>query len=235
MKYHACSRRGDGFTLLELLVAVAVLGISMTLVYGIYNSVFSVIGNVDRAASFQNRAGIVFDQLQRDLFGIYKGRTGFFKADERFAAESGEPLLQFTSSSHLTFNPAVLPEGMSVVSYFLLRSGNNDRFSLYRSEIPFKLIYESSADMKLIPLVVCENIIEFKLAYKDRYGTILEQWQARSASVQAEPDDDRFPSLVSVELVLAGDAGEESSTKRFNTLITLPPSQLIRNGLHGEG
>jgi len=231
------STKTAGFTLVELLVAVAILAISMTLVYTIHNSVFSVIENVEQTTAYQGRSGVIFDQLQRDFFGIYKGKSGFLRAEENLIIESEQPFLQFTTSSHLTFNPSPSPVSMTIVSYFLQHSRKNSMYKIYRSEIPFKFGYSEIPGSALKPLLVCENVVTVKLQYKNQYGMFLDGWQPRSSSVENKPADDRFPSLVSVELILADEADEaskKSEKQRFRTLISVPPSQLIQRNRSDE-
>ncbi len=125
-------RPSGGFTLIELLVAIALLGISMTLVLGVYNSVFSIVGRVDQNSSFQNRSALLIDQLQRDFFGIYKGKSGFFRAETEPDRASTAPFLEFTTSSQLRFKTSAPPPSISVVRYYLERSGNNSMYVLYQ-------------------------------------------------------------------------------------------------------
>jgi len=116
----------------------------MTLVLGVYSSVFSIVGRVDQNSSFQNRSALLIDQLQRDFFGIYKGKSGFFRAETEQYQASTDPILEFTTSSQLRFKTSAAPPSISVVRYYLERSGNGSILSLYRSEVPLFYVDEGS-------------------------------------------------------------------------------------------
>jgi len=228
-------RPGGGFTLIELLVAIAVLGISMTLVLGVYNSVFSIVGRVDQNSSFQNRSTLLIDQLQRDFFGIYKGKSGFFRAETEQDQASTGPILEFTTSSQLRFKASAAPPSISVVRYFLERSGNGSTLSLYRLETPLFYAPEGSAVTGPSAMVVGEHVADIRLSFKDRYGEFLDQWQARSSVMTDGPDDDRFPRLVKMELKLAAGDQAGAEKKLLSVSIVIPAAQMVTNSSRGEG
>lgn len=216
---------GDGFTLIELLVAIALLGISVTLVLGIYSSVFSVVEQVDQKTSFQNRSGLLIDQLQRDLYGMYKGKSGFFRAETE-PDESGDiPLLEFTTTSQLRFTKPVLSESISLVRYRLEKSRNNQNYNLYRYEYPFLFGAKEEGGPGSIGVLVVSQVAGFRLSFQDRYGSFLDRWEARSSGMNEGPDDDRFPRLVRIELELAESSEKEAKTRTLSHTIGIPTSR----------
>ena len=216
---------GYGFTLIELLVAIALLGISITLVLGIYSSVFSVVEQVDQKASFQNRTGLLIDQLQRDLYGMYKGKSGFFRAETE-PDESGDvPLLEFTTTSQLRFTKPVLSESISLVRYRLEKSRNNKIYHLYRYEIPLLFGANQESGSGSIGVLVVNQVADFRLSFQDRYGSFLDRWEARSSGMNEGPDDDRFPRLVRIELELTESSEKEAKTRTLSHTIGIPMSR----------
>ena len=235
MKAKRRYRQRSGFTLIELLVAIAVLGISMTLVLGIYSSVFSLVDRVDETTSFQNRSSLLVDQLQRDFFGIYKGRSGFFRAELREDVASGAPIFEFTTSSQLKFKTTETSASISVVRYYLEKTRNNPIYTLYRSEIPYLFRPEKSAVNTSIAMVVGEHVADIRLSFKDRYGEFLDQWQARSSNSTDGPNDDRFPRLVRMEVEMATGAEPGAEKKTVFVSIDIPVAQLVTADSSGEG
>lgn len=211
-----------GFTLLELLVSIAVLSISLSLVLAIYSSVFSVVEQVDSSSSYQNRTSLFIDQLHNDLYGVYKGKSGFFRAQTQTDSNGDTPLLEFTTSSQLRFRGAAQQGMISVVRYNLIKSGKRSNYSLYRTEVPF--LFESShsgsGDWKTI--LVCERIDAVRLSFKDRYGEFLQGWEARSSLNSDGPEDNRFPTLVRMELELTEPDGGGTG-RLVSHSIALPP------------
>lgn len=226
MKQKRVSYRRAGFTLIEVLVAIAILGISLTLILGIYSSVFSVVEQVDQNGSFQNRSALLTDQLQRDFHGIYKGTSGFLRAEPGQDPGGDTPLLEFTTSSLLRFKDSVSSGSISVIRYSLVKSKNNSSFGLYRAEIPLLFGFKKVGFEEPVAILVCDHVAAVRLSFKDRYGAFLDGWQARSSSMQDRPDDDRFPYLVRIEIKLADGAGK-GANKTLSQSMVIPPWRLI--------
>lgn len=64
-------RSQGGFTLLELLVAVAVAAVVLATVYGVYGSVSRARDRVERRGAAAHQARVLFDRLGRELRGAY--------------------------------------------------------------------------------------------------------------------------------------------------------------------
>lgn len=221
----------SGFTLIEVLVAIAILGISMSLVFGIFQSVFAVVDHVEDSSAFQRRADVVFGQLRRDVAGMYKGPTGSFQAE----SDTTNALLSFTTTSELKFDPRRRSASAVQVNYLLETSKNGINYNLYRLEYPIKYAETDESESEGKAILVCERIREFQITYLDRYGAELDEWQARSSSRSPQPEDDLFPVSIRVELELANGPGKEAETKRFKSSFFVRPARLISTGLEGRG
>lgn len=227
MKTYSCLAK-PGFTLLELLVSMAVFAITASIAYGIYDSVFSVVSNVDQGAGFNRRAGVVFEQMNLDLLGLYKGRSGFFRGSDVAAADAEEPVLQFTSSAHLFFDPTLLPVSMTTVAYHLRPDPETPTWSLYRSDQPFSF-GGSTAENRSRMLLLCENVAAFSVTYVDAAGRELKRWQPRSAGLETSPEDRHFPALIRVELVLTGSGNEAGKQRIYRSSMHVRPAVLGKN------
>lgn len=234
MKVRPGEQASGGFTLIELLVAIGVLGISMILILGVYNSVFSVVERVDQSTSFQTRSAMLVDQLQRDFFGIYKGRSGFFRGEILQDPSNETPFLEFTTSTQLRFKSSFTESSISVVRYHLSRPTNDSSYNLYRSEMPLLYVGSNSAQSGPRTVLVCERVNRVSLSFKDRYGEVLDQWQARSSVLKDGPDDDRFPSLVRLEVVLADGAAAKEKRKKIDISIDIPDYDLGARKISAE-
>jgi prepilin-type N-terminal cleavage/methylation domain-containing protein len=226
MKQKRAAYGRGGFTLIELLVAIAVLGVSLTLVLGIHSSVFSVVEQVDKNGSLQNRSALLIDQLQRDFHGIYKGTSGFLRAEPIQDPRGDTPLLEFTTSSILRFKDSVSRGSIALVRYTLTKSKINSSYNLYRTEIPFLFGLEESEFEEPVTILVCAHVAAVRLSLKDRYGAFVEGWEARSSALREGPDDSRFPSLVRIEIELADGEGR-GDNKTVSQSVLIAPWQLI--------
>lgn len=229
------SANSKGFTLIEVLVAIAVLGISMSLVYGVFQSVFGVVDHVESTAAHQERASVLFTQLHRDIAGLYKGPTGSFKAESEIMKSGGTPFLQFTTTSGLAFDPHQPPVPIQWVGYHLIPSGNGINYSLYRSETAYKFGIDNDAAKAAGPLLICEYIRDLRITYTDQYGGDLDLWQARSSSVGDKPEDDLFPTAMQIDIELAKGPGNDAETKRFHYSVYIRPARLIKPEMADQG
>lgn len=224
-----------GFTLMELLIGMAVMGITMAMVYGAHTALLSVMGHVEQAASHQHRAGMVFDQLRQDLAGTYKGSSGLFEAAQYQNVDDGKPFLQFTTSSQLRFDPSAIRASTSIVSYYLVKPRKESNYSIYRTEITNQFWFYLEPGSRSVPILICDDVVDVTISYKDRYGRLLDQWQARSSARKGKPDDGLYPSLVRVELVLADSSNPKKKRKLITTTINIPSWQLTSEETIDEG
>ncbi len=225
MKRFSCPAK-RGFTLLELLVSIAVFAITASIAYAIYDSVFSVVSNVDQEARFNRRAQVVFEQMNIDLIGLYKGRSGFLRGNEVEVKDAEEPVLQFTSSAHLVFDPTAMPVSLTTVGYHLRPDQGTRALALYRSDQPFSLGAGDAVENRSRMLLLCENVAAFSITYVDATGRELKRWQTRSAGLETSPEDRFFPALIRIELVLREDSGEQGKQRTYRSSMQVRPAVL---------
>jgi prepilin-type N-terminal cleavage/methylation domain-containing protein len=215
-----------GFTLLELLVSIAVFAITASIAYAIYDSVFWVVSNVDQGAGFNRRAQVVFEQMNIDLIGLYKGRSGFLRGNEVEVKNAEEPVLQFTSSAHLVFDPTAMPVSLTTVGYYLRADQGTRALALYRSDQPFNFGAGDAVENRSRMLLLCENVAAFSVTYVDAAGRELKRWQPRSAGLKTNPEDRFFPALIRVELVLRDGSGGQGKQRTYRSSMQVRPAVL---------
>lgn len=128
--------RGErGFTLLELLVAVAVAVIVLASVYGVYTGVSRARDRVERRSAAAHQARVLFDRLGRELRGAYPAGGEALPFSGGSESGSGRPFLRFTTT-------ASTPEGGSrggirTLLYELVPDSDPQQpGELRRSEVP---------------------------------------------------------------------------------------------------
>ena len=88
-----------GFTLIEILVAITILSIVLTSVYGIFGSVSAAKTRLDRDSTDYHTARVVFDRFSRELHGAYyrgDDQTTFFRGGRD---NNGETFLELTTTA----------------------------------------------------------------------------------------------------------------------------------------
>ena len=200
-------RRGiRGFTLIEVLVAISLLAIVLTSVYGIFNSVNATKLRLDSDSAEYHLARVVFDRLGRELHGTYYRRgdqTTLFRGGVN---AQGEPFLELTTTAVTPLSAT--GTGIAEVRYRLAADSESNESSqvLLRSERPRQSATLAVDDrmMRLAP-----DIASLSLRFYTN-GSWKNEWDARQ---------DGLPQLVEIALVVGHD---EQRQTPFMTTFDIP-------------
>jgi general secretion pathway protein J len=125
-----------GFTLIEILVAITILAIVLTSVYGIFGSVSAAKTRLDRDSTDYHTARVVFDRFSRELHGTYyrgDDQTTFFRGGRD---NNGETFLELTTTAVTPLS--AVGTGIAEVRYRLEadEESSNELMILMRGEKP---------------------------------------------------------------------------------------------------
>lgn len=197
-----------GFTLVEVLVAISMVAIVLTAVYGVFTSVSAAKVRLEADSEAYHRARVVFDRLGRELRGATPlGGTdgrGVFRGgrDER-----GRPFLELTTTA-----VAQQVEGGTGIALIRYNLGDDpDRpgsatVILQRSELP--AFGNAAGTATGSPLRLAPGIEELVLRFSAG-SDWRDDWDARS---------DGLPTLVELALVMVDGEG---SRHRFASAFEL--------------
>ncbi|MFQ5580286.1 MAG: type II secretion system protein J [Nitrospiria bacterium] len=203
-----------GFTLIEIMISLAILSVLFILVYGTFSATYQASEHMESEADDYRLARLGFFHLAKDLsmfhiVGTPAASGGpervpmIFIGEDRVRLEEGDDfpndLLQFTSVSHgRTMRDA--PESDQVkVSYYL--EGK-------------RLVQEAVlSNGKVIIQEIGEPLTGLNFRYLDPEGPAwIEKWDAQEKK-------NRPPLAIEVEFFLKKEKGE---ARRFKTWIDLP-------------
>jgi len=199
-----CSEKG--FTLVEILVAISILAILLTSVYGIFSSVSLVRERLDADSAEYHRARVIFDRLGRELRGTY------FQSRDRNLVFAGKSVDDGMVELELT-TTAVSPlsqtgSGIAKVHYLLIEDSEDETggLVLMRSENPaHESIDEGGTGMmRMVP-----GIEAMSLRFYTN-GQWQEAWEGSTSGL---------PELVEIALQLR--TGEEE-TIQFLSAFEVP-------------
>jgi len=233
------ARRPAGFTLLEVLIAISIFAIAISIVYGLYTSIISVVHNVEDHTDLNLRVRTAFTRLSRDLHGLYRGEQGYLHSVDSINPFADEPILEFSSRAHLAFNPESDPVPLAIIRYYLEPEEEDETYLLIRSDTPIdigaeedELAEDEYAEAR--KFVLCRGLKEVRLNYFDREGEGTSEWDTREGDEDEQEDDGRFPALVDIELVFLDGTDAQAEGALYSTAVFLRPGLLDFAGVIDE-
>ncbi|MGH7884313.1 MAG: prepilin-type N-terminal cleavage/methylation domain-containing protein [Thermodesulfobacteriota bacterium] len=210
----------NGFTLLEVLVAVTISAVVITLVY---TSLFQIIQTKDRVEERSEQIHeirVLFSRIEKDLANAYR-RGGINPASQSTqnyflgTLEGEDSRLVFTTFTRDTeFEPGQTDQ--TEVTYYLKENEEKDgTFSLLRRDNPFP-----GNENGGFVFPIAENVVKFELNYTDESSfdvltegelTRIREWS--SAAIGS------LPKAVELFITLKDENNED---KQFSSIFLVP-------------
>lgn len=212
--------RGSGFTLLEVVVAITIFAVCVSIIYLLYFSVLHVIANVEERTDGNRDARIVISRMVKDLQGLYMGNQGFVSARESAGYQGDEPVLSFLSTSHMVLRREEPPVDFSIIRYYLKESDDQGYYEILRTDSP---IHGSVVDgfLEGPPHVLAASVQELRITYIDDEGEESETWE--SAAEEEGEEASRFPQAFEISVQFDSGQVTEASTEDYSTTVTVSP------------
>ncbi len=211
----AAGGAGAGFSLLELMVAIAILGIVMTMLAGAFHAVAMSKTHAERRLADDRAARAILWQLTNELRASVQ--TPLIASHVLFIGSAGmENFTPVDSVTFSTLNPAhrLVLGGFGseeIVSYNLVPNRRHRAWHLlYRSQQSALVTGNYNPQDKVL---LASNVLSFHLRYFNG-RTWSESWDSRSM-----PPGLALPQAVALDLLL--DEGG-ARPRLFSTLVTLP-------------
>jgi len=211
----------EGFTLLEILIAIAIFGMVIGLAYSSYNATFHIINSAEEQTNTFAKARISMERIMADLESFYMGNEMFFKGKSKsFGAYNGDSL-EFTSTAHIQLYPGDVSTGPVVIRYRVTEDPESDSLLLYRLESP--LLKPDTTDKDNSGLLLSDSLKEVIFSYLDEDEQEKESWGDEDDT----GDDSTLPSLIKISLRF-NDNEEEGAGTLFQTAIRLPAAENVQ-------
>jgi general secretion pathway protein J len=215
-----------GFTLVELLIAIFIFAIVVSVVYGSYRATFHIVHGSEYRLHIANSARIVLERVAEDLGSIVTGPGGVFSGEMHdYSGKRGDSL-SFVSNAHLVLRKTDTRSGPVLIRYQVELDEETGLLNLYRSDIvllPGTEIDDDDDDDDARKHLICRGLQEIQFTYFDQDGNETEEWQVEelvSSGEGAATEKSPFPSLVYVELRFAESVESDVSTV-FKTAVVL--------------
>jgi len=218
--WHAFS---DGFTMIEILIAIFIFSIVISTIFGSFRAVFFNTDKLNKAMKLHEMASNSLNQISKDLQSFHTSRAPFYKkpdiddepdafriiGDDSDVGLDEESKLRFTSLNHLSFRGSQR-QGVSEIIYYLF-PGEEDEIVLKRSDhlYPYPEEFEpSSKDPTL-----CEKVKAFKIIYLNQEGDEEDHWDS-------EDDSFKYATPRTIKVML--EVGDDDYSVKLKTTVALP-------------
>ena len=206
-----------GFTLIEILIAVLILGIVLSTVYASYTGTFRIIQETETDAELYGMARTVLDRMTRDLEAVAPWKGAFtFLAKPYSLGHREFTRLTFRSASHVAFGEKEAPAGIAVIEYGVEEGTEKEGYTLWRSDSLRRDPEKEEAPAG--GFLLCERIETLTYRFYDDKGNDYETWDA-GGDIEAQRK--RAPVIVEIHLGLVNEKDREHPYP-FTTRVRLP-------------
>lgn len=205
-----------GFTLLEILIAIFILGVVLSTIYAAYSGTLTVIKELDDDSRAYQMARVTLDRMNRDLSSLQRFGNVFVLQSAKSRIGNHEfGSLFFWSAAHLAFEEGGPSSPPASIAYFV-KEDKDGGFSLWRSDVAGA---KPSTERKTgSGLIICQNLQAINLKFYDESGRDYDSWDTASSS---ESQKGKPPQLIQIELILAN-AKDAEKPYKFVTKVFLP-------------
>ena len=242
MSSRILSNSRAGFTLLEVLVSMAIMAMIMIMIWSTQSQSLNSKDRIEKRDMAYQYGRVALNKVANDLtmaFLAKKPGTAAAAAAETGTAPAAATIeistqarpvtffigedngerdsVRFTSFSHMRLYSGAKESDQCKVKYEVAPSADEQgKLNLVRSELPW---LDGETDVKSTPLVLAENIRNFELEYyddrKDEWG---KEWNTEIVDFAG-----RLPKAVKIKLALI-DPDDEEKNIELETMVMVPMS-----------
>ena len=217
----------DGFTLLEILIAIAIFGVLVSTIYSSLNAVLSRNDAIAYGADVHEKARACLNRMVMDLSSIYVELPPIYKQPEttsepdeyRFVAEKVTvgtnyyPKIRFTSMAHLPMT-GTAGAGIAEIFYYVVENEDRDASPiLKRADRAYPFFQNDEFEELESDPILCEDMEELIFTYYDQDGEAHEEWNSESDFYKYAT-----PKMIGIQLKIK----KKSEVYTFSTQLEIP-------------
>jgi general secretion pathway protein J len=211
----------SGFTLLEILVAMFILAIVLTTIFGTFSETLKNINHAESQADIYQMARVALKIMNEDLEGSLISSTRIFSGQDEEIDGRDADFLSFFSTNHVSFEEPGKGSGNAGISFYVLEKEEEQEeeekgLILYRSDI---LEREQVSEDKTGGAVLCEGLHSVNFMYYNSDGDEYDSWDSSDGQYMG-----KLPSMVTIRLEFLDKSNPEAPL-RFETGTAPPMAQ----------
>jgi prepilin-type N-terminal cleavage/methylation domain-containing protein len=222
----------NGFTLIEVLIAVFILGIVLSTVYAAYTATFRILKISEHENDLYNMGRMTLQRMTQDFNSVIPYNGKFEWTAKRTAFGNRDfPRIFFTSNVNLDLYNQANPAGISTVDYFVDEDLQREGFVLFRSEtIRRDKVLDNLGELRKGAFPICARIHSVVYAFYDSSGKEYETWDSTE---NTEAQNNQAPAIIAIELNLINPDNENHPYK-FMTKVYLPVNKVDRENMPSQ-
>ena len=187
----------NGFTLIEILIAIFILATVLTTVYAAYTGTFRLMKDTRRGDNIYSMARTAMNRMTKDMESVCN-RKGSFRFVSGEIEKEDFMELSFLSSAHLDFYDEK-SSGIAVISYFVVEDDEKESCILKRRDELYRDKAEEAEEevSKGVGYTLCEGLQSLIYKFYDNSGVEYDSWDSESDS---KAQNDKLPSVVSIQM-----------------------------------
>ena len=217
------NRKGQtGFTLLEIIVALAIFAIIVSLIFPAYTGTYRNINIAETQAEIYEMARITLIRIVEDIESTYipkesndpqeNENTESFVGQNDYVGDRRADRVRFFSKSHIDISDSPTEGGDAKIGYYPLVK-EDESISLYRSDTPGDLEWPEENTKGWI---ICEGLYSISFTYTDKNGYAHDNWDESVSNSRST-----LPSIINIKLEFI-DRNNPEVPLTFSTAVALP-------------
>jgi prepilin-type N-terminal cleavage/methylation domain-containing protein len=215
-----------GFTLIEILIAILILGIVLSTVYASYTGTFRIIRTSEYDSEIYDMGRMTMERMMKDFGSITPYREKFeLTARRNDQGREGFMSVSFTAAVNLALGDRELSPGVSTVAYFISEDREKDGLVLLRADERRRAKNPGNGPGPGPGFILCDRVHSCNLKFFDATGKGHDVWN--SATESDAQQKDTAPTAVAIELKLVNPA-DPAHPYTFMTRVFLPVTRVER-------
>jgi len=214
--------KNAGFTLLEIMLAMLVLGMVVSMVSLSLSGSIKAIGATSEQGEVYYRAQVAMERISEDLASAVLPENVEFIGSKGESDTGRTAELSFGSMAHLVFDSENGQPGMGIIGYTVRPDKiDEQQLVLLRSDVLYRPMEEQAkGENDVEPFLLCDRLRSVRFSFIDRNGEELETWDTKVGEGE-EKAERRLPAAVSCSLEFWINRDDETSII-FETTVVLP-------------